>query len=160
MTAFLSSLWAACAQHFSKWAPRASCGATRELGKHSSCLWRAWRERLFITSKWAGSSTHPGAAPPKHHSLSLRGPPPYSSDPSRPLWQWSRRLWAPSWCGEARRGRPEGALRKWVDASRRQHTGGAPALFLCPGHRQDFAGRNWNKGSSSSLASTFPCPLF
>lgn len=98
-----------------------------------------------------------GAAPtlgrhPQNITLSFCGPPPYSSDPSRPLWPWSRRLWAPSRSGEARRGRPEGALRKWVDASCRQHTGGGPVLFLCPGHRQDFAGRNWNKGIYISMS--------
>ncbi|EOB06782.1 hypothetical protein Anapl_06710 [Anas platyrhynchos] len=64
-----------------------------------------------------------GAAPtlgrhPQDITLSFCGPPPYSSDPSRPLWPWSRRLWAPSRSGEARRGRPEGALRK--NGDRRQ----------------------------------------
>lgn len=153
MTTFLSSLWAACAQHFSKRAPRASCGATGERGKHSSCLWRAWREHLFITSAWAGSSTHPGAAPPKHHSLSVVLLP----TPQTPLGPCGH---GPAGFGllhEA--GRPEGEGRRapwgsgWTRAAGSTQEGG-----LCFSSAQD-TDRTLLEGTEIK-ASTFLCLLF
>lgn len=155
MDTFLYSLWAACAQHFSKWDFRASCRAAGEWQKHSSCLRRAWQENLFITYVRARSSTRPSAGAWRHPSLAMILPP-CSLDTSLPLQQTKQ------WSCRSLNRRPESRRRQQGALGRggcRPQVGGS-VFFLHPHHRQEFGGRGWNKPPGSSLTSAFLYSLF